>query len=96
MNQEERLDYLVEEFKADSDHYKELQTPHDTEGKRRLLRSLMNVRMPGEMPDHVLDVQDAYLAERNTEKGVVRPEDIPETMLDNRLNGARTDVRMIC
>lgn len=78
MKQEERLDYLVEEFKADSDHYKELQTPHDTEGKRRLLRSLMNVRMPREMPDHVLDVQDAYLTERNAEKGVVRLEDIPE------------------
>ena len=76
--QEERLDYLVEAFKADSDQYKELQTPHDASGKRKLLRSLMNIRMPGEMPDHVLEVQDAYLTERKAEKGVVRPEDIPE------------------
>ena len=76
--QEERLDYLVEAFKADSDQYKELQTPHDASGKRKLLRSLMNIRMPGEMPDHVLEVQDAYLTERNAEKGVVMPEDIPE------------------
>ena len=43
--QEERLDYLVEEFKADSAEYKELQTPNSTEDKRRILRSLMNIRM---------------------------------------------------
>ena len=32
--QEERLDYLVEEFKADSDEYKELQTPNSREINR--------------------------------------------------------------
>ena len=32
-----RLNYLVEEFKADSVQYKDLQTPEDTEGKRRIL-----------------------------------------------------------
>ena len=46
MTQEQRLDYLVEGFKADSDEYKDLETPKDTEGKRRILRSLMNIRMP--------------------------------------------------
>ncbi len=46
MTQAERLDYLVEQFKIDSVQYKDLQTPEDTEGKRRLLRSLMNIRMP--------------------------------------------------
>ena len=35
MTQNGRLDYLVEEFKADSVQYKDLQTPEDTEGKRR-------------------------------------------------------------
>ena len=39
MTQEQRLDYLVEEFKTDSVQYKNLQTPVDTEGKRRILRS---------------------------------------------------------
>ena len=47
--QEERLDYLVEEFKADSDEYKDLQTSKSIEEKRRILRSLMNIRMPKEM-----------------------------------------------
>ena len=78
MTQEEHLEYLVEEFKADSVEYKYLQTPADTEGKRRILRSLMNIRMPGEMPDTVLEVQDSYLAERAREKGIVELKDIPE------------------
>ena len=77
--QEQRLDYLVEEFKADSGEYKDLQTPADAEGKRRILRSLMNIRMPRELSDSVLKVQDEYLTERAEEKGIVRLSDIPVT-----------------
>ena len=76
--QDQRLDYLVEEFKADSIQYKDLRTPADTEGKRRILRSLMNIRMPGKMDDAVLAVQDAYLRERIRENGVIELSDIPE------------------
>ena len=74
---EERLDYLVEAFKADSDNYRDIQIPKDTEGKRRILRSLMNVRMPKALPEEVLKVQDEYLKERSLEKGVVHLTDIP-------------------
>ena len=55
-NQEERLDYLVEAFKEDSGEYKKLQTPADMNGKRRILRSLMNIRMPKMMAPSVLAV----------------------------------------
>ena len=72
-----RLDYLVEEFKADSVQYKDLQTPEDTEGKRRILRSLMNIRTPRKMADAVLTVQDEYLQERIRENGIVELADIP-------------------
>ena len=75
--QEERLDYLVEEFKADSDEYKDLRTPDNGDEKRRILRSLMNIRMPKEMSPEVLKVQDEYLTERANEKGVVNLSDIP-------------------
>ena len=77
MTQNGRLDYLVEEFKADSVQYKDLQTPEDTEGKRRILRSLMNVRMPRKMDKAVLAVQDEYLQARIRENGIVEPADIP-------------------
>ena len=75
--QEERLDFLVEAFKEDSGEYRDLAVPQDTEGRRRILRSLMNIRMPGMLPEAVLQVQDAYLAERNREKGIVSVSDIP-------------------
>ena len=77
MTQEQRLDTLVEAFKADSVQYKELQTPADTESKRRILRSLMNIRMPRKMNDSILAVQDDYLRERIRENGIVTLSDIP-------------------
>ena len=77
MTQNGRLDYLVEEFKADSVQYKDLQTPDDTEGKRRILRSLMNIRMPRKMGEAILAVQDEYLQERVRENGIVELAAIP-------------------
>ena len=76
-SQKERLDFLVEQFKADSNEYKDLQTPKDIEGKRRILRSLMNIRMPRKMDDSILTVQDEYLRERIRENGIVELSDIP-------------------
>ena len=76
ITQEQRLDYLVEEFKTDSDDYKDLQVPEDTEGKKRILRSLMNIRMPRALSDDVLAVQDEYLTSRAEEKGIVYLSDI--------------------
>ncbi len=76
--QAQRLDYLVEEFKKDSGEYKDLVTPGDTAGKQRLLRSLMNIRMPGKMSAEVIKVQDDYLKERAEEKGIVQLDEIPE------------------
>ena len=76
MTQTERLDYLVEQFKLDSIEYKDLKTPEDPEMKRRLLRSLMNIRMPKILPPIVIRIQDEYLQERNREKGIVEISDI--------------------
>ena len=77
LKQNERLNYLVEAFKADSGQYKDLETPADTDGKRRILRSLMNIRMPKDLPDDVLKIQDEYLSARAAQKGIVRLSDIP-------------------
>ena len=77
MTQEQRLDTLVEAFKADSVQYKDLQTPNDENEKRRVLRSLMNIRMPRGMDESVLRIQDDYLKERIRENGIVEISDIP-------------------
>jgi len=77
MTQNERLNYLVEEFKEDSVRYADLETPEDTEGRRQILRSLMNIRMPGYMDARVTRVQDEYLKERIRENGIVSLSEIP-------------------
>lgn len=77
MTQPERLEYLIGQFKNESARYRDLQTPRDTAGKRRLLRSLMNVRPPRPMDLDALRVQDEYLSECVRENGVVSLWDIP-------------------
>ncbi len=81
--QEQRLDFLLEKFKADSDEYKNIEIPENTGEKERLLRSLMNIRMPKKMSDEVIKVQDEYLSLCTEEKGIVKLSDIP-VMKDNQ------------
>ena len=73
----QQLDYLIEKFKIDSDDYKNLKMPSDIEGKQYLLRSLMNIRMPKEMSEEILKIQDDYLKNRTQEKGIVYLSEIP-------------------
>ncbi len=44
--QEEKLDYLLEKFKADSTSYKNIKIPDNIIEKKCILQSLMNIRMP--------------------------------------------------
>jgi O-acetyl-ADP-ribose deacetylase (regulator of RNase III) len=85
MTQEEKLDYLVDFFKKDSVEYKNMEVPLGE--RRRVLRSLMNIRMPKPVPDYVLEIQDAFLQEEAREKGIVSLDEIltlREQLLSNR------------
>ena len=95
MNQNERLDYLVEQFKEDSIQYRNLIIPEEISEKRRILRSLMNIRMPKRMSPDVLRVQDEYLQERNRENGIVRLPEIP-VIAERGSNHAYGDILSIC
>ena len=75
--QDQRLTELVEAFKSDSREYRDIETPKTADGRRQLLRSLMNIRMPRKMDPDILAVQDEYLRVRAEEKGIVTLEDIP-------------------
>ena len=79
ITQDRRLTELVEAFKTDSGQYKDIETPRDVDGRRRLLRSLMNIRMPGYLSPEILQLQDEYLNARAEEKGIVTLADIPVT-----------------
>lgn len=71
MNQSENRRYLIEELLKEQPRYAHMQIPADAEGQKRLLRSLLNVRMPKKIRPEFLKVQDAYLQEVAKEKGVV-------------------------
>lgn len=76
--QNERLDYLLREFKEDSVRYRDLEVSGDYTEKRMALRSLMNIRMPGELAEEVVRVQDEFLSEEAEEKGIVTLDEIPD------------------
>jgi len=77
MNQNERLDYLVKRFLDDSGKYKDLEVADDLREKRTVLRSLMNIRMPGLLDEESLRIQDEYLTERIAENGIVNTASLP-------------------
>ena len=88
--QEEKLDYLLEKFKADSDNYKNIEIPDNIIEKKRILRSLMNIRMPKKMSEEVIKVQDEYLSTCAKEKGIVKLSDIP--VIKNNLSIWQGDI----
>ena len=76
--QQKRIDALLEKMKEDSLEYKELETGnYSLEEKKNVIRSLMNIRMPGRLPGGLLDLQDEYLQEEREAKGVVTLAELP-------------------
>lgn len=77
MTREERVDSLISYLKRENQSYDTLQEPYDYDGKRRLLRSLMNVRFPGGISEEYLNIQDELLSEETKEKEIVELKNIP-------------------
>jgi len=71
MNREDKIEYLIDQLLAENTGYVSIPKPVDMQEKRRLLRSLMNVRFPGPLAPEVLKLQDELLQEELEEKGVV-------------------------
>lgn len=69
MTQDERLDFLIRYLLAEQKEYADIRVPGALSEKRRLLRTLMNVRPPVPIGEDFLRVQDAYLQERLAERG---------------------------
>jgi O-acetyl-ADP-ribose deacetylase (regulator of RNase III) len=69
---------LIKNLLAERREYADVQIPENTDDQRRLLRSLMNIRLPGAVDEEFLTIQDAYFAEENARKGVVTLKDMEE------------------
>ena len=61
MTQAERRLYLIRSLLNEKTEYQSLNVPRDAGEQRKLLRSLMNVRMPKVADEAFLRVQDEYL-----------------------------------
>lgn len=76
MTQEQQTDDLIRCLLAERKEYQDIGVPSELPDKRRLLRSLMNVRPPATISEDFLRVQDAYLQERLAQRGVTRLKDL--------------------
>ncbi|MBN7773513.1 protein-ADP-ribose hydrolase [Clostridium aminobutyricum] len=74
-NQEERLEYLIDELCLESSACKHLEEMRSEPEK--LLRSLMNIRTSKPISEKFLKIQDRYLKCAAEEKGIVTLSEIP-------------------
>lgn len=82
MEQSNNTDKLLEELVTDAERCGNIsisaeEFPEEESEKKNLIRSLMNVRMPGDVSEELLDLQNKYLQEELTAKGIVDLWDIP-------------------
>lgn len=70
MTQAERRIYLIKHLLAEQPRYQVLSVPADTAEQKRLLRSLMNIRVPQPIGEDFLAVQDEYLQGELAQKGI--------------------------
>ena len=76
MDQSERRAFLLRALLKERPQYRDIAVPQDERGQRDLLRALMNVRPPAPIGQEFLTVQDAYLSEAISEKGITRLADL--------------------
>lgn len=76
MTQLEKRRYLIAELLREKAEYANLPILPGEEEQKKLLRSLMNLRMPGPASPDFLAVQDAYLQEETRRKGITRLADL--------------------
>lgn len=70
MTQTERRLFLIRELLAERPDCRDMEIPANTQAQKRLLRSLLNLRMPRPVSRAFLEIQDAYLQAETAGKGV--------------------------
>lgn len=82
MTQTERLLYLIEYLIDENNELKSLDIPIEDAARKRLLRSLMNIRLPKPVASDFLKIQDEYLRKERGRKGIVSLADISSVKSD--------------
>ena len=76
------LDFLITYLAKEKNEKIEIENISDEE-KKRLFRSLCNIREPKEISQEFLNMQDMYLQEEIQEKGII--EDIEESKITDNI-----------
>ncbi|WP_367569104.1 protein-ADP-ribose hydrolase [Lacrimispora sp.] len=92
MEQEKRLNYLLDYLKRDYAGKSDIEIPAGYTEKRALLRALVNVRSPRPVSADFLKIQDAFLQEEASQKGIITLEDIPPCFSKNRISLWQGDI----
>lgn len=70
MTQNEKRLFLIKYLLNENSKYSNIVIPKEVEEQKRLLRSLLNVRMPQKVSNEFLEIQDSYLQEEISQKGI--------------------------
>lgn len=92
MTHDEKRLFLIQELLSELPRYRDMTIPADAKEQKQLLRSLMNIRLPRTISSEFLKVQDEYLSEEVTAKGVVDGNTLPVSPINNRLVLWRGDI----
>lgn len=71
MNQSERRQTLIRSLLKERSEYQNIEIPHNGNEQKKLLRSLMNIRMAAPVSEEFQRIQDEYLQEENRDRGIV-------------------------
>ena len=73
----DKLNYLITELINEEPEYRNIVIPTNNTDKRNLLRSLMNVRPPKGISKQFLKIQDEFLKEEASKKGITDADSLP-------------------
>ncbi len=76
MNQSERRLFLLRSLLKENPEYRDMSIPADANSQRQLLRGLLNIRAPRRSSPDFLQIQDEYLQETTTAKGITDAADL--------------------
>ena len=76
MTQKERRIYLIDRLLSEDEQYNGITIPESEAEQKRLLRSLINIRLPSPIGNDFLAIQDEYLQTAIAEKGITKLHDL--------------------
>lgn len=92
MDRIENLKKLVSGLLQEYHRYSNISIPSDLKGLQDLLRALMNVRMPYEIPEELRELQDMELQAQKCDKHIVTLDSIPPSPINPRLRLWQGDI----